>query len=80
MDITTFAIPLVSCLLGLGVGYWLLRWSRRELATLATERQILLKRRLGLWGRRLNALAVFGGGVGILFYSAAALLSLLTRP
>ena len=80
MDITTFGIPFVSCLLGLGVGYWLLRWGRRELAALAAERHSHLKLRLRLWGRRLNALAVFCGGVGILFYSAAALLSLLTRP
>ena len=70
---------LFACLLGLGVGYWLLRWSRRELAVLAVERQRILKRRLGLWGRRANAGALMVGAIAILYFSVVGLLSLLTR-
>ena len=72
-------IGLVSCLLGLGIGYWLLRWSRRELATLATERQRLFKRKLGLWGRRAHAGSLLLGAIAILYFSAVGLLALLTR-
>lgn len=80
MDIATInRIAFVSCLIGLGVGYWMLRWSRRELAGLANERQTILKRRLGLWGRRAQARAFFIGGIAILYFSIAALFTLLTR-
>lgn len=72
-------IGFISCLLGLGIGYWLLRWSRRELATLATERQRILKRKLGLWGRRAQASALLVGAIALLYFSAVGLLSLLTR-
>lgn len=72
-------IGFFSCLLGLGIGYWLLRWSRRELATLATERQRLFKRKVGLWGRRALASALLVGAIAILYFSAVGLLSLLTR-
>lgn len=73
-------IALFSCLLGLGVGYWLLRWARRELAVLAaSEPQRLLKRRVGLWGRRLHAGALLIGAIAILYFSAVGLLAILTR-
>ena len=75
--ITTIAY--LSCLLGLVVGWGLLRWAKRELATLAGERQTLLKRRLGLWGRRANARAIFAGGIAILYFSVIALFTLLAR-
>ena len=80
MDIATInRIAVVCCLVGLGVGFWLLRWSRRELAGLANERQTLLKRRLGLWGRRAQARAFFIGGIAILYFSLVGLFTLLTR-
>jgi membrane protein YqaA with SNARE-associated domain len=80
MDIGTInIIAFFSCLLGLGVGYWLLRWGKREMAILAGERQRVFKRRLNLWGRRANAFAIFIGGVAILSYSLFALLALLGR-
>jgi hypothetical protein len=72
-------IAFLSCLLGLGVGWYLLRWSKREIAALAGERQTILKRRLGLWGRRANARALFAGGIAILYFSVIALFTLLTR-
>lgn len=80
MDITTInRIAFVSCLLGLGVGYWLLRWSRRELAALATERHYLMKRRLGHLGRRAHAGALLIGAIVILGYSVFALFDLFLR-
>ena len=80
MDIAIIKpIGLLSCLLGLGIGYWLLRWSRRELAALSTERHSLLKRRVGLWGRRANASALLIGAIAIRYFSAVGLLTLLTR-
>ena len=72
-------IGFFSCLLGLGIGSWLLRWSRRELAALATERQRLLKRKIGLWGRRAQAGALLVGAIAILYFSVVGLLALLTR-
>lgn len=68
-----------SCLLGFGVGAWLLRWARRELAGMANERQTLFKRRAGLWGRRIHARALMAGGILILWLSASALLNLFFR-
>lgn len=80
MDIAVITpIGFLSCLLGLGIGYWLLRWSRRELATLATERQRLFKRKVGLWGRRAQASALLVGAIAILYFSVVGLLALLTR-
>ncbi len=72
-------IAFLSCLLGLGVGWWLVRYSRRELALMAGERQRVLKRRLGLFGRRVHARALLIAGIGILYLSAAGLLTLLFR-
>lgn len=80
MDITTInRIAFVSALLGLGVGYWLLRWARRELAALSTERHFLMKRRLGHLGRRAHAGALLIGAIAILYYSIAALFTLFLR-
>ena len=80
MDIATInRIAFVACLIGLGVGIWMLRWSRRELALLANERQTVLKRRLGLWGRRAHARAFMVGAIAILYFSLAGIFTLLTR-
>ncbi len=80
MDMTAInPIAFVSCLLGIGVGFWLFRLARRESAALAGERQTLLKRRVGLWGRRAHARALMAGGIAILYFSVAALITLLTR-
>ena len=80
MDIATInRVAFVCCLIGLGVGYGLLRWSRREMTLLASERQTLLKRRLGLWGRRAQARAFFVGGIAILYFSLAGIFTLLMR-
>jgi hypothetical protein len=72
-------IALVSCLLGFGVGWWLVRHSRRELATMAGEQQRVLKRRLGLFGRRVHARMLLIAGIAILYLSATALLTLVIR-
>ena len=72
-------IALLSCLLGFGVGWWLVRYSRRELATMAGEQQRVLKRRLGLFGRRVHARVLLIAGIAILYLSATALLTLLIR-
>jgi len=80
MDMTTInSISFVSCLVGLAVGVWLLRWSRRELATLSGERHYLMKRRLGHLGRRAHAGAFLLGAIVILSISVLALFDLLLR-
>ncbi len=80
MDMTTInGISFGACLVGLVVGVWLLRWSRREMATLAGERHYLMKRRLGHLGRRAHAGAFYLGAIVILSISALALLDLLLR-
>ncbi len=80
MDMTTInRIAFVSCIVGLVVGVWLLRWARRELATLSGERHFLIKRRLGHLGRRLHAGALLIGAIAILYFSVAALLTLFVR-
>jgi hypothetical protein len=68
-----------SCLLGFGVGWWLVRYARRELALMAGERQRVLKQRLGLFGRRVHARALLIAGIAILYLSATGLLTLLIR-
>lgn len=72
-------IALASCLLGLGVGWWLVRYSRRDLAAMAGERHRLLKRRVGLIGRRVHARLLLLAGVVILYLSATGLITLLIR-
>jgi hypothetical protein len=72
-------IAFCSCLLGLGGGWWLIRYARRELALMANERQRLLRHRMGLFGRRVHARAVLIAGVGIMYLSGAGLLTLLIR-
>jgi hypothetical protein len=72
-------IAFFSCLLGIAVGWWLLRWAQRQLAGLADERQTLLKRRLGLWGRRAHARALLAGGAAIFGLSVMALFDLFIR-
>lgn len=69
-------IAFASCLLGLVVGWGLIRWAQRELATMANERQALLKGRLGLWGRRVHARMLLAGGATILALSVLALFRL----
>jgi hypothetical protein len=72
-------IAFCSCLLGLGVGWWLIRYARRELALMAGERQRLLKRRVGLLGRRVHARAILAAGVVVLYLSATGMLTLFLR-
>ena len=72
-------VALFSCLLGIGVGWWLVRYSRRELAMMADEQQRVLKRRLGLFGRRVHARVLLIAGIAILYLSATGLLTLLIR-
>lgn len=72
-------IALFSCLLGIVVGWCLLRWAQRQLALLANERQALLKGRLGLWGRRAHARALLASGATIFGLSIIALFNLFFR-
>lgn len=72
-------IALASCLLGLGVGWWLVRYSRRDLASMAGERHRLLKRRAGLLGRRVHARLLLVAGAVIIYLSATGLITLLLR-
>jgi hypothetical protein len=72
-------IAFFSCLLGAGVGWWLIRYARRELALMAGEQQRVLKRRLGLFGRRVHARVVYVAGIAMIYFSAAGLLTLLLR-
>lgn len=80
MDQTTInLIALASCLLGIGVGWWLVRRSRRELAAMADERHRALKQRAGLLGRRLHARLLLVAGVVIIYLSATGLLTWVVR-
>jgi hypothetical protein len=72
-------IAVCSCLLGIGVGWWLVRYGRRELSLMANERQRVLTRRLGLFGRRVHARVLLIAGIGIMYLSGAGLLTLLIR-
>lgn len=72
-------IALGSCLLGLGVGWWLVRYARRDLAAMAGERHRIIKQRVGLLGRRLHARLLLVAGIVILYLSATGLLTLLVR-
>lgn len=80
MDQSTInLIALASCLLGVGVGWWLVRYARRELAQMANEHQRLLKQRVGLFGRRVHARMLLIAGIAIIYLSATGLLTLLIR-
>ena len=68
-----------SCLLGGGVGWWLVRWARRELALMAGERHRAFKQRAGLIGRRVHARLLLVAGVVILYLSATGFITLLIR-
>jgi hypothetical protein len=72
-------IAFCSCLLGFGVGWWLVRHARRELAVMAGERQRVLKQRLGLFGRRVHARLLLVAGIAILYLSATGFITLLIR-
>lgn len=72
-------IAVCSCLLGVGVGWWLVRYARRDLAQMANERQRLLKRRVGLFGRRVHARMLLIAGIAIIYLSATGLLTMLIR-
>lgn len=72
-------VAFVSCLIGIAVGWWLFRWAQRQLASLATERQSVMKKRLGLFGRRAHARALLVGGVVIFAVSIDALVTLIIR-
>lgn len=76
---TINVIILLSCLLGIAVGWALVRWSQRQLALMASERQVLLKGRLGLWGRRVHARALLAGGAALLAFGVLGLFDLAFR-
>ena len=80
MDQTTInLIAVASCFLGFGVGWWLIRHARRELAQMAGERHRVLKRRVGLFGRRVHARLILVAGIAILYLSATGFLTFLIR-
>ena len=80
MDQTTInLIAFGSCLLGVGVGWWLVRWARGELALMAGEQHRLLKQRAGLFGRRVHARVLLVAGIIIIYLSATGFLTLLVR-
>ncbi len=70
-------IAFFSCLLGVVVGWSLLRWAQRQLATLADERPTLLKSRAKLAGRRVHARALLAGGAILFGLSVIALFNLV---
>lgn len=72
-------VAFFSCLLGIGVGWWLFRWAQRQLALMAGERQVVMNKRLGLLGRRAHARALLVGGVVIFAVSIDALVTLFIR-
>ena len=78
-QVTINLIAFGSCLLGCGVGWWLVRHARRELAGMAGERHRVLKQRAGLFGRRVHARLLLVAGVAIIYLSATGFLTLLIR-
>ena len=72
-------IAFFSCLLGIAVGWSVLRWAQRQVALIADERETVWKRRLGLWGRRFHARALLAAGAGMFAISIVALFDLLIR-
>ncbi len=72
-------IAFFSCLLGIVVGWRLLRWAQGQVALLAHERQTRWKGRLGLLGRQANARALLFGGALLFATSIVALVDLLVR-
>jgi hypothetical protein len=72
-------IIICSCLLGIVVGWALVRWSQRQLALMANERQVLLKGRLGLWGRRVHARALMAGGAALFALGVMGLFDVFFR-
>ena len=78
-QLTINLIAFMSCLLGCGVGWWLVRYARRDLAAMSGERHRLLKQRAGLLGRRVHARVLLVAGIAIIYLSATGLLTLLIR-
>ena len=70
-------IAFFSCLLGIVVGWSLVRWAQRQLAALADERPTLMKGRAKLLGRRAHARALLAGGAVLFGLSVIALFNLL---
>ena len=72
-------IAFFSCLLGIAVGWRLLRWAQGQVALLAHERQTRWKGRLGLFGRQFHARALLAGGAALFAISIVALVDLFVR-
>lgn len=72
-------VALFSCLLGIVVGWGLLRWAQRQLAAMAGERETLLKGRARLWGRRMHARALLLGGATLFGLGVLGLFNLFLR-
>ena len=70
-------IAFFSCLLGIVVGWSVVRWAQRQLAALADERPTLMKGRAKLLGRRTHARALLAGGAVLFGLSVMALFNLL---
>src|SRR5919202_4392463 len=66
-------IAFFSCLLGIAVGWRLLRWAQGQVTLLAHERETRWRGRLGLLGRQFHARALLAGGAAIFAISIVAL-------
>lgn len=72
-------IAVFSCLLGVVVGWLLLRWAQRQLALMAHERPTIMKQRARLLGRRTHARALLVGGAVIFGLGVMGLFNLFLR-
>lgn len=72
-------IAFFSCVLGIVVGWSLLRWAQRQLALMAGEREAVFKGRLKLWGRRAHARLLLVGGATIFGLGVIGLFNLFFR-
>lgn len=72
-------IAVFSCLLGVVVGWLLLRWAQRELASMAHERPTVMKQRAHLLGRRTHARALLVGGAVLFGLGVMGLFNLFLR-
>ena len=72
-------IAFFSCLLGIVVGWILLRWAQRELLAMADERPRPMKQRAKLLGRRTHARALLVGGAVLFGLGIMGLFNLFFR-
>ncbi len=72
-------IAFFSCLLGIVVGWILLRWAQRQLLAMADERPRPMKQRAKLLGRRTHARALLLGGAVLFGLGIMGLFNLFFR-